>query len=186
MKVVDLKNPIEPVKFEDCGFIDRATQDYIRQFKNILTADECQEIIGMYKHDDWQESESNGNKLCDVVGIRPGKIDDLLMGKFSELMYSYAGDYPRAASFNRDTGYILIRSTVEHHCPIHHHPSGSAITAIIHLNDDCEGGGLQFYGSEKTDSSTGTGIIFPSAFMFPYETLPVTKGIRYSVYTQFK
>ena len=131
MKVVDLENPIEPLKFEDCSFIDRATQDYIRQFKNTLTADECQEIIGMYKHDDWQELESNGDKLCDVVGIGPGKIDDLLMDKFSKLMYSYAKDYPRAASFSTDIGYTLIRSTVEHHCPIHHEPSGAAITAII-------------------------------------------------------
>lgn len=187
MKIVDLENPsLEPLEFRDRSFIDRVTQDYIRQFKNLLTADECREIISMYKHDDWKVVENNGNKVCDAVAIRPGKIDDLLMDKFSKLMYLYAEDYPRAASFNTDIGYTLIRFTTEHHCPIHHEPSGNSITAMIYLNDDCEGGELQFFNREKTESSVGGAIIFPAAFMFPYETLTVTKGIRYSVYTQFK
>tara|TARA_A200000159_G_scaffold41052_1_gene37755 strand:- start:1427 stop:1990 length:564 start_codon:yes stop_codon:yes gene_type:complete len=187
MKIVDLDKPeVEPLEFRDRSFIDRVTQDYIRQFKNLLTAEECKEIIGMYKFDQWQTVKKDDIKVCDVIAIKPGAIDDLLMDKFSKMMYLYAKDYPRAASFNVDVGYTLVRTTMEHYCPIHHEPSGNSITAMIYLNDDCEGGELQFFNREKTESSVGGCVIFPSAFMFPHETLPVTEGIRYSVYTQFK
>ena len=84
-----------------------------------------------------------------------------------------------------DTGYSLLRYSASDYCPIHHEPVGSGIRAIINLSE-CDGGELQFYGKAKVDSSVGTGTIFPSSFMFPYEVLPVTEGFRYHVTTTFK
>ena len=86
---------------------------------------------------------------------------------------------------NTDTGYVISRYSASDHCPIHHEPAGNGIRAMISLNE-CEGGELQFFAKEKVDLSAGTGIVFPSSFMFPYEILPVTKDYRYYVSTSFK
>jgi hypothetical protein len=97
----------------------------------------------------------------------------------------YANDFWRASSYLNDTGYTLTRYSVGDCYPIHHEPSGSGVVATISLSSS-EGGDTQFFGKEKVDSSIGMGFIYPASFMFPYEVLPVTEGVRYYVTTTFK
>ena len=185
MKVVDLQNPEEKVQYTEGTEWDRVTQDYIRQYKGILTEEQCRTIIAAADYGQWEEVKHNDTRVCDIALVESPALDNILFDAFGQMLKHYAMDYWRAASMNTDTGYSLLRYSASDHCPIHHEPSGSSIRAIINLSE-CDGGELQFFGKEKVESSVGTGIIFPASFMFPYEVLPVTEGFRYHVTTRFK
>lgn len=185
MKVVDLQKPEEKVQYIEGTEWDRVTQDYIRQYKGILTAEQCQTIIAAADYGRWEEIKHNDTRVCDVSVITSPALDNILFDAFGRMLKYYSKDFWRAASMNTDVGYSLVRYSASDYCPIHHEPSGNSIRAFINLNE-CDGGELQFFGKEKVDSSVGTGIIFPASFMFPYEVLPVTQGFRYHVCTNFK
>ena len=61
------------------------------------------------------------------------------------------------------------------------------LSAILLLNDDYEGGELEFYNpttsklSVKVESQSGRLIIWPSSFLYPHGVKPITKGTRYSI-----
>ena len=73
------------------------------------------------------------------------------------------------------------------HCDNIHHSHGQEygfpqVSALLFLNDDYDGG--EFVVADKVyNTKKGSGIIFPSNFMFPHEVKPITKGIRWSVVT---
>lgn len=185
MKVIDLAKPQEPVSYIEGTEWDRVTQDYIRQFQGILTEEQCRTIIAAADYGRWEEVTHNDSRVCDVAVITSPALDNILFDAFGRMLKHYAKDFWRAASMNTDTGYTLVRYSASDHCPIHHEPAGTSIRAMINLSE-CDGGELQFFAKEKVDSSVGTGTIFPSSFMFPYEILPVTEGFRYYVSTNFK
>ena len=66
-----------------------------------------------------------------------------------------------------------------------HHSHGQRygypqVTVLLFINDDYEGG--EFIVADTTyETKAGSGIIFPSNFMFPHEVKPVTKGERWSL-----
>lgn len=194
MKVIDLKNPEQPKKYAEGTEWDRVTQDYIRQYKGILTDEECKKIIDTNEHDEWDDEwdenpwqigSFNDSRICSFKGIINPEIDHLLFGVFGKMLKLYASDFWRASSYLNDTGYTLTRYSVGDCYPIHHEPSGNGVVATISLSSS-EGGDTQFFGKEKVDSSIGMGFIYPASFMFPYEVLPVTEGVRYYVTTTFK
>ena len=194
MKIIDLKKPERPKKNAEGIEWDRVTQDYIRQYKGILTDEECKKIIDANEYDEWDDEwdenpwqigSFNGSRVCSFKGIINPEIDDLLFGVFGKMLKLYANDFWRAAPYLNDTGYTLTRYHVGDCYPIHHEPSGSGVVATISLSSS-EGGDTQFFGKEKVDSSIGMGFVYPASFMFPYEVLPVTEGVRYYVSTNFK
>ena len=185
MKAINLKNTEETPAILEAFDLDRVVQDYIRQYKNLLSDDECQQVIDSHKDAEWYEIDVNGRRLCDATRIKEGEIDDLLFTKFSSILTMYATDFWRAGGYNIDTGYTLLRYNQGDYCPLHVEPSGSTIRASIILND-AKGGETRFFAKEMIDSSAGTGFAFPSSFMFPYEVLPVLQGTRYMVVTSFK
>ena len=196
MKVIDLQSPEQPRKYVEGIDFDRVTQDYIRQYKGILTEVECENIIDANEHehdqwddgwddDPWQIGSFNGSRICSFKGIVNSQIDDLLFGTLGKMLKLYAKDFWRASTYLNDTGYTLTRYHVGDCYPIHHEPSGSGIVATICLSSS-KGGDIQFFGKEKVDSSIGMGYVYPASFMFPYEVLPVTEGTRYYVSTTFK
>ena len=192
MKVIDLQSPEQPKKYIEGIEWDRVTQDYIRQYKNILSSEECKLIVD--HHDDadddwgddaWKQTVFNNTRVCDITSIADSKIDNILFNAFGRMLKLYAEDFWRAASYTTDTGYSLTRYCKGDCYPMHHEPSGSGIVATISLSS-CEGGETQFFGKEKVDSSIGTGFIYPASFLFPSEVLPVTEGLRFYVSTTFK
>jgi len=71
---------------------------------------------------------------------------------------------------------------------VDHGPSTPRTLSYIYvLNDDYEGGHLQFFFPKIKDSTKTIKveknclIIFPSNMLFPHAVTPVTKGVRYSV-----
>lgn len=56
------------------------------------------------------------------------------------------------------------------------------LSIIILLNDDFQGGELQFFGGKYIVSlKKYSMVIFPSNFLFPHEVKPVISGIRYTI-----
>ena len=66
-----------------------------------------------------------------------------------------------------------------------HHSHGQQygypqVSVLLYLNDDYEGGDF-YVANKKFEPEKGSGIIFPSNFMFPHEAKTVTKGTRWSI-----
>lgn len=60
------------------------------------------------------------------------------------------------------------------------------LSGIFFLNDDYEGGNIEFAFPKSNDSMSikpkkNSCLIWPSGFLFPHRVTPVTKGTRYSV-----
>jgi len=58
------------------------------------------------------------------------------------------------------------------------------VTALCYLNDDYEGGELEFpYFGIKLKPQKGMLVMFPSNFAYAHAALPVTEGVKYSLVT---
>ena len=61
------------------------------------------------------------------------------------------------------------------------------LSCIINLNNDYEGGDLNFYDMKYENviktikMKKGTTVFFPSNFLYPHKIEPITKGRRYSI-----
>jgi len=60
------------------------------------------------------------------------------------------------------------------------------VSSVLYLNDDYEGGELDFprFGL-KFKATAGDIVFFPSSFLFQHASLPVTSGVKYSAVTMF-
>ena len=72
-----------------------------------------------------------------------------------------------------------------------HYDSGSnlgrAISALVYLNNDYDGGEIEFPNFEiKIKPEPGMLILFPSNFAYSHIAHPVTSGIKYSLVTWIK
>ena len=68
----------------------------------------------------------------------------------------------------------------------HYTTSTRALSIIINLNDDYEGGDLIFTDQHKKEIKRcklgkGSIVFFPSNFMYPHSIQPITEGTRYSL-----
>lgn len=97
------------------------------------------------------------------------------------------------AKVTADTGYELLKYDVggqfgEHVDIIPGHPQWGyrRLSAVVYLNDDCEGGEIAFSRHELTlKPPAGSVLIFPSDFTYPHASLPVKSGTKYSLVTWF-
>jgi hypothetical protein len=66
----------------------------------------------------------------------------------------------------------------------HGYSYNCTVSLIGYPNDDYEGGELEFgFWGIKFKPRLGDLIVFPSNYMYPHRTLPVTSGIKYSLVT---
>jgi len=68
----------------------------------------------------------------------------------------------------------------------HFNTSNRALSVIINLNNDYEGGDLVFTDQKEKEIqrlklNKGSIVFFPSNFMYPHSIQPITKGTRYSI-----
>lgn len=60
------------------------------------------------------------------------------------------------------------------------------VSSVLYLNDDYEGGELHFpYFNYTLKPEFGDIVFFPSSYLFAHQSLPVTKGTKYSAVTMF-
>ena len=110
-----------------------------------------------------------------------------LLGKISNL---YFQDREINNRIQKISDLVLLKYTkggfYKTHCDsgTHNHRE---LSAVIFLNNDYEGGHLQFFEPNSKDlildvkPDVGKVVLWPSNYLFPHQATPVTKGTRYTI-----
>jgi Rps23 Pro-64 3,4-dihydroxylase Tpa1-like proline 4-hydroxylase len=99
---------------------------------------------------------------------------------YSNVLYPFAG----ANIKNREYTIHLLKYGVGGFLPAHqdHGVSSRVVSTVMYLNDDYEGGEIEFINSNvKIKPPAGSVIFFPSNFLYVHEVHPITSGYRYSL-----
>lgn len=187
------------------NFSDKPLKDFIKVFDNVLDFSICQTILNEYKNStEWKDTLTGSghdpnSRNCSVIPISfqdiinknpeiRQQIDQSLFECVSGCIQKYTEETIKGnLEIKEDSGYELLRYFegqfyVEHTDSFKESPR--AITFILSLNDDYEGGEISFFNRELTYKlKQGSCIMFPSNFMYPHEIRPIIKGTRYSIIT---
>lgn len=114
-------------------------------------------------------------------------ISSELFGSLDITLKHYSTEiYPFAAKNikSREKTMHLLRYDKAGHLPAHQDQgiSSRVLSVLLYLNDDYEGGEIEFKHSNlKFKPEAGSVLFFPSNFLYVHEVYPVTKGPRYAL-----
>tara|TARA_B110000495_G_C22828654_1_gene483519 strand:+ start:25 stop:564 length:540 start_codon:yes stop_codon:yes gene_type:complete len=170
---------------------------WIEYYDNIVPDDLCKEIMkypwtwknSTYSSNEGVNSDSQNRVLMDEVWVEDlNRPYPRLKESVLKIMKLY-GEKHKNFSCVHHTDFRINRYGVDGFMSLHsdniHHSHGQRYgypqaTVIFFINNEYEGGEfIVENNSYKTKS--GSGIIFPSNFMFPHEVKPITKGERWSI-----
>jgi len=177
---------------------------YIKHFPNALNKSTAQLVVDhYYKNAPWRKSSfatntglspaSSKKVLMNEYWIKKGDMyyDDLKKS-FRHMVIEYCKIHSKIIP-ERFTDFRLNHYSeggfMKNHIDNIHHSHGQKfgyphITALMFLNDNYEGGEIVLCdGVYEPQKKQGSGIVFPSNFMFPHEVKKVIKGHRYSLMT---
>ena len=170
-------------------------------FNNVLKKEQCDVLIKYTSNDldRWKKATTFGEqpehaesspRQADVWSINQSDdIDERVFKVFSECLTKVREFYPDL-HIESDEGYGLLKYSPGGYYSTHtdHGPSNiRTISALIYLNDDYEGGELYFPRQDiKIKPKTGQVVFFPSNYLYPHASLPITSGTKYSIVTWFK
>jgi hypothetical protein len=124
-----------------------------------------------------------------ITGINQwSDLDAKFFQIYGDAIQDYA-DKHRDLVISRDEGYTLLRYGSSQHYAQHvdyRTDTHRAVTAIIGLNDEYEGGEFWMWdGAWRQRVEKGAVLLFPSTFEYPHGIRPIESGVRYSVITWF-
>jgi len=179
--------------------------DYIYIKENFLTKNFCDETINMLNLNDSWDKHYFYKELDNSMECRPNNplvsriknsFSEEIMDKLWHSLAEYLNQPFNALSkapMDFWNGYSQIRfnrydinTHMDYHADHVHtifegERRGIPTLSIVGLlNDDFEGGELEFFGDYKLPLTKGSLVIFPSVFLYPHTVLPITKGTRYS------
>jgi len=105
---------------------------------------------------------------------------DLVTNHYANTLYPFCGKNIK----NREFSIHLLRYETGGFLPAHqdHGVSSRILSTVSYLNDDYEGGEIEFANSNIViKPPAGSIIFFPSNFLYVHEVHPITKGSRYSL-----
>ncbi len=108
-----------------------------------------------------------------------GSLDKAFM-HYSEHIYPFAKNNIKS----REHSIHLLKYGPGGHLPAHQDQGVSTrvLSSVMYLNDDYEGGEIEFINSGvKIKPAAGSIIFFPSNFLYIHEVYPITAGYRYSM-----
>ena len=169
--------------------------DYIKVFPDVLDAKFCSEIIRnkKYKYDptlilDAHLIRKKDTEIRNCLTTPLLKEDDKIVYQavgttIHEYIKELKVDLPGELN---DSGYVILKYEkggfyIRHTDDNKNIPRRISISIL--LNEEYEGGEMQFFGDYKVNGKTGSAIVFPSNFCYPHEILPVKSGTRYSIIT---
>jgi Rps23 Pro-64 3,4-dihydroxylase Tpa1-like proline 4-hydroxylase len=108
-----------------------------------------------------------------------------------ELIYNLSSQYKQALNIRDqivdEENYSLLRYSPGQYYREHYDgPTASArsVSVLIYLNDDYEGGEIEFINfNEKLKPKAGTVILFPSNYAYRHIAHPVVSGTKYVITT---
>lgn len=99
---------------------------------------------------------------------------------YSRVVYPFAGKSVKS----REHNIHLLKYGVGGHLPAHFDQGVSSriLSSVMYLNDNYEGGDIEFINSGvRIRPDAGSIIFFPSNFLYIHEVHPITDGFRYSM-----
>ncbi len=108
-----------------------------------------------------------------------GALDDT-MKHYTTVLYPWAEKNIKS----REHTMHLLKYNETGHLPAHQDQgvSSRVLSVLLYLNDDYEGGEIEFRHSNiKFKPEPGSVLFFPSNFLYVHEVYPVTKGPRYAL-----
>jgi hypothetical protein len=105
---------------------------------------------------------------------------NLAFEHYSTSIYPFAGPNIK----NREESIHLLRYGKTGHLPAHQDQgvSSRVLSSVMYLNDNYEGGEIEFVNSGvRIKPEAGSIIFFPSNFLYIHEVYPITEGYRYSM-----
>ena len=123
----------------------------------------------------------------DVYREEQINISSQLFGALDKTLHHYTTElYPFAEKNikSREHTMHLLKYDASGHLPAHQDQgiSSRVLSVLLYLNDDYEGGEIEFRHSNlKFKPKAGSVLFFPSNFLYVHEVYPVTKGPRYAL-----
>ena len=108
-----------------------------------------------------------------------GALDDTLR-HYSTKIYPFAEKNIKS----REHTMHLLKYEKTGHLPAHQDQgvSSRVLSVLLYLNDDYEGGEIEFRQSNlKFKPQAGSILFFPSNFLYVHEVYPITNGLRYAL-----
>lgn len=99
---------------------------------------------------------------------------------YSRTLYPFAEKNIKS----REDSIVLLKYGVGGHLPAHQDQgiSSRVLSTVMYLNDNYEGGEIEFKQSGKRiKPEAGSIIFFPSNFLYVHEVHPITQGFRYAM-----
>lgn len=137
----------------------------------------------------WQKFIPQVNDIPknDVYYDEQANISSQLFGALDSTLKHYTTElYPFAEKNikSREHTMHLLKYDESGHLPAHQDQgiSSRVLSVLLYLNDDYEGGEIEFRHSNlKFKPKAGSVLFFPSNFLYVHEVYPVTKGPRYAL-----
>lgn len=141
-----------------------------------------------------QSSRTNSVlNVTELAGITGNPAIQNVHNQFNMLLLASTVPYATKFKIEKDLwheGYNLLKYTGGQEYKVHYDgPTelGRAISAVVYLNDDYEGGELEFPNFNiKIKPTSGTLILFPSNYAYAHIAHPVTQGTKYALVTWIK
>mgnify|MGYP003626487032 FL=1 len=133
----------------------------------------------IYRHNEISEDDYYRNELIEIADSVYGSLDKALEHYLT--LYPWARNSVK--SEEKQDG-ILRYEKDGGHLPAHQDlgVSSRLISTVSYLNDNYEGGEIEFRQSKvRIKPSTGDIVFFPSNFLYVHEVMAVTNGTRYSM-----
>jgi len=105
---------------------------------------------------------------------------DFATNHYANVLYPFCGKNIK----NREFSIHLLKYEAGGFLPAHqdHGVSSRILSTVSYLNDDYEGGEIEFANSNiSLKPPAGSIIFFPSNFLYVHEVRPITNGFRYSL-----
>jgi len=176
--------------------------DYVKVYENFLEKSICDNITEKIKSSDLKVKLASPFtdliRKGSVINVNPRDVefksffDDLLKNISENISKRYCEDvkpFFYAYGNNLDHyDYQILEYDKDDFFRIHHdHYAESMnfsrlLTVCLYLNDDYEGGNLDFPSiGQSFRFNIGDAIVFPSNWMFYHGVSPITSGVRYTL-----
>ncbi len=145
----------------------------VNDVEDKLTARNCFDI--KYKRENLGKYQKYNQNLFDIHEIVENQLDLCL--QHYESLWHLKMNYKEAFNFVKYSKDEYFKTHVDHG-PYY----TCTVSAVVYLNDDYDGGELDFIRHNLSiKPKAGDIAIFPSNFVYEHESKSITEGVKYSV-----
>ena len=129
----------------------------------------------------WQISFAATDKVVDKDAL---PINELLV-PITERLHEYSNLYKTSFSPDESSHWQCLKYDSGNTFNRHHDDHGSfksRISLVYYVNDDYEGGGLEFHNFGKVvEPISDSLLVFPSSYLFAHTAQTIISGTKYSI-----